>query len=104
MHGMDERTPDLDDITGWVDGMLTLPEVAKILRVAPRTLRKYINNGAIPSRLYSRVGGYSNGRLRFTADQVREIASTIWAGGDTPPKPVAPTGMVYRPRRSGRAS
>lgn len=86
--------------------LLTMPEVAKILRISPRTLRRYLHDGTIPGHLYARQGGRPRGAVLFTPGAVREIAENLWSAPrpedeTQPPIPRQYTpGMVpYRPRR-----
>lgn len=89
--------------TDWTPGggLLKLPEVAELLRISPRTLRRYIADGTIPPHLVSRTGGRPHGAFRFTRAAVAAIAETIWSPPQSPMEP-APrrTGMMpYTPRR-----
>jgi hypothetical protein len=84
--------------------LMKLPEVALLLRISARTMRRYIAEGTIPPHLYSRTGGKPKGSFRFTQDQVRIISEHLWSTPE--PAPALPdpaparTGMVpYRPRR-----
>lgn len=105
MNNVNDRinlSPDVSDVTTWVDGLLTLDEAARALRISPRTLRRYVKDGTVPRQLFSRVGGRRNGAFRFSVEQIREIASTVWTTPRDEPVPPQrqPTGMVpYTPRR-----
>lgn len=93
-------SPEAAAIGSWVDGLLTLNEAARVLRISPRTLRRYIHEGTVPHTLYSRIGARPNGAFRFTAGQLREIAEKLWTPPPPPPAQRVPAGMVpYKPRR-----
>ena len=70
--------------------MLTVAEVAAVLRVSERTVRREVKQGRIPHRTVGR-------QIRFERG-----AFLTWARGDTPPP--TPTTLTSRPRRlPGRA-
>jgi len=82
--------------------LLKVSEAAALLRITPRTLRRYIGDGTIPAHLVSRTGGRPKGSFRFTAAALQTIAETLWRAPEPPPQIPQQRfdGMVpYRPRR-----
>lgn len=61
---------------------MTVPEVAQLLRVSQRTVRRWIQSAEIP------VVRVSNGVIRFQRDSIQRWLADLEAGAGTTDRPV----------------
>jgi len=64
-----ENEPDPLRLEGPLEPLLTLEEVAAILRLSPRTIRRLVSSGKLPC-------AHLAGRLRFLAADVKGFVSS----------------------------